>query len=85
MATSPVTAVFAENAAGTLDGITGWAAADVVNKITPADISDPQELNARAAALSAAARNHDLRRSSRHWWVTPCGHRHGKSTPKRDA
>jgi PAS domain S-box-containing protein len=31
----------------------GYAAADVVNKITPADISDPLELIARAAALSA--------------------------------
>ncbi|HWV98600.1 MAG TPA: PAS domain S-box protein, partial [Candidatus Acidoferrum sp.] len=31
----------------------GYAAADVVNKITPADISDPQEVVARAAALSA--------------------------------
>ena len=31
----------------------GYAAADVVNKITPADISDPQEVIARAAALSA--------------------------------
>src|SRR5512140_2414875 len=30
----------------------GYAAADVVNKITPADISDPQELIARAKALS---------------------------------
>ena len=30
----------------------GYAAADVVNKITPADISDPQELIIRAAALS---------------------------------
>src|ERR1035437_1220440 len=30
-----------------------YAAADVVNKITPADISDPQELIARAVALSA--------------------------------
>src|SRR5260370_5885439 len=30
----------------------GYAADDVVNKITPADISDPQELIARAAALS---------------------------------
>ena len=30
----------------------GYAAADVVNKITPADISDPQEVIARAAALS---------------------------------
>ena len=31
----------------------GYAAGDVVNKITPADISDPQEVIARAKALSA--------------------------------
>jgi PAS domain S-box-containing protein len=31
----------------------GYAAVDVANKITPADISDPQELIVRAAALSA--------------------------------
>src|SRR6202790_2360564 len=31
----------------------GYAAADVVNKITPADISDPQEVITRAVALSA--------------------------------
>src|SRR5476649_3037674 len=31
----------------------GYQAADVVNKITPADISDPQEVIARAQALSA--------------------------------
>jgi PAS domain S-box-containing protein len=30
----------------------GYAAADVVNKVTPAEISDPQELVARAKALS---------------------------------
>jgi PAS domain S-box-containing protein len=30
----------------------GYSAADVVNRITPADISDPQELIARATALS---------------------------------
>src|SRR6185369_15612045 len=30
----------------------GYAAADVISKITPADISDSQELVARAAALS---------------------------------
>jgi PAS domain S-box-containing protein len=31
----------------------GYAAVDVVNRITPADISDPQELITRAATLSA--------------------------------
>ena len=31
----------------------GYAAADVMNKITPAEISDPQEIIARARALSA--------------------------------
>jgi PAS domain S-box-containing protein len=31
----------------------GYSAADVMNKITPADISDPQEVIARARALSA--------------------------------
>ena len=31
----------------------GYTAADVMNKITPADISDPQEVIARAEALSA--------------------------------
>ena len=31
----------------------GYAAVDVVNKITPVDISDPQDVIARAAALSA--------------------------------
>ncbi|MDB5860866.1 MAG: Aerobic respiration control sensor protein ArcB [Ramlibacter sp.] len=30
----------------------GYAAVDVINKVTPADISDPQELVARAKALS---------------------------------
>ncbi|MDB6003665.1 MAG: hypothetical protein JWR15_652, partial [Prosthecobacter sp.] len=30
----------------------GYAAADVLNKITPAEISDPQEVIARAEALS---------------------------------
>ena len=30
----------------------GYQAADVVNRITPADISDPPELIARAAVLS---------------------------------
>src|ERR1700676_5417438 len=31
----------------------GYTAEEVLNKITPADISDPQEIIARAAALSA--------------------------------
>src|SRR4249919_2740182 len=31
----------------------GYVAVDVVNQITPADISDPQELTARATALSS--------------------------------
>jgi PAS domain-containing protein len=31
----------------------GYSPADVVNKITPADISDPQEIICRARALSA--------------------------------
>src|ERR1700710_2803548 len=30
----------------------GYAAADVLNRVTPADISDPQEVIARAHALS---------------------------------
>ena len=37
----------------------GYAAADVVNKITPADISDPQEMIARAKALSEELRHAD--------------------------
>ena len=36
----------------------GYTAAEVMNKITPADISDPQEVIARAKALSAGARDH---------------------------
>ena len=36
----------------------GYAAADVLNKITPADISDPQEVIARAKALSAELGTH---------------------------
>jgi len=35
------------------EGMLGYAAADVINEITPADISDPMELIARAQALSA--------------------------------
>ncbi len=36
----------------------GYAAVDVMNKITPADISDPQELLARAKVLSDAYATH---------------------------
>jgi PAS domain S-box-containing protein len=36
----------------------GYAAADVMNKITPADISDPDELIARARGLSAELATH---------------------------
>ena len=34
----------------------GYTAAEVMNKITPADISDPREVIARAAALSSELR-----------------------------
>ena len=43
----------------------GYAATEVVNKITPADISDPQEVVARARELSAGTRNHDRTRLRR--------------------
>jgi signal transduction histidine kinase len=36
----------------------GYTAAEVMNKITPADISDPQEIIARAAALSLELGTH---------------------------
>jgi PAS domain-containing protein len=36
----------------------GYAAADVMNRITPADISDPQEVIARAKALSVELSAH---------------------------
>jgi PAS domain S-box-containing protein len=42
----------------------GYAAAEVVNQITPADISDPQEVIARAKTSSSPPR---LRRASRPW------------------
>jgi len=41
----------------------GYAAAVVMNKITPADISDPQEVIARAKASNSEPRS---RRDSRH-------------------
>ncbi len=44
----------------------GYTAADVLNKITPADISDPQELIARAEALSFELGT-TITPASRHW------------------
>ena len=41
----------------------GYTAAEVMNKITPADISDPQEVIARAKASNSEPRS---RRDSRH-------------------
>jgi hypothetical protein len=37
----------------------GYAAAEVLNKITPADISDPQEVIARAKGAEPGAGHHD--------------------------
>ena len=37
----------------------GYTAVEVVDKITPADISDPQEVIARAKALSVELAHHD--------------------------
>ena len=49
----------------------GYAAADVMNKITPADISDPQEVIARAKALERGVATPRLSRASRHWCSRP--------------
>jgi PAS domain S-box-containing protein len=49
----------------------GYAASDMIDKITPADISDPKEVVARAHALSAEARR--LPRVSRRWCSKPRG------------
>ena len=49
----------------------GYTAAEVVNKITPADISDPQEVIARAKALERRARRPRSRRASRRWSSRP--------------
>jgi len=48
----------------------GYTAAHVMNKITPADISDPQEVIARATALSAELGRRS-RRASRRWCSRP--------------
>jgi PAS domain S-box-containing protein len=44
----------------------GYQAVEVVNKINPSDIHDPQEVMARAQALSLELAT-PLRRASRHW------------------
>ena len=44
----------------------GYTAVEVVNKITPADISDPQEVIARAEALSLELGTRS-RPALRHW------------------
>jgi PAS domain S-box-containing protein len=48
----------------------GYTAAEVMNKITPADISDPQEVIARAKALSVELGTRS-RRASRRWCSRP--------------
>ena len=48
----------------------GYAAADVLDKITPADISDPQEVIARAKALSLELGT-PITRASKHWSLRP--------------
>lgn len=48
----------------------GYTAAEVMNKITPADISDPQEVIARAEALSVELGTRS-RQASRHWSSRP--------------
>ena len=45
----------------------GYTAAEVMNTITPADISDPQEVIARAEARSASSSERRLHRASRRW------------------
>jgi len=44
----------------------GYTAAEVINKVTPADISDPQEVIARAQELSL-----ELGTASRRWCSRP--------------
>ena len=46
----------------------GYAAADVINKIILADITDPQEAFTRAKALNSTPRSH---RASKHWCARP--------------
>ena len=48
----------------------GYKASEVVGKITPADLSDPQELIARAKALSIEF-NTPIAPVSKHWFSRP--------------
>ena len=48
----------------------GYTAAEVLNKITPAEISDPQEVIARAKALSLELGT-GIAPASRHWCSRP--------------
>ncbi len=48
----------------------GYTAAEVMDKITPADISDPEEVVARAKALSSSSIRRS-RRASRPWCSRP--------------
>jgi PAS domain S-box-containing protein len=50
----------------------GYAASDVIDQITPADISDPKELIARAAELSEELGT-PIARVSRPWCSRPHG------------
>ena len=49
----------------------GYAAADVMNKITPADISDPQEADRARQGPERRARHPDHARASRPWSSRP--------------
>ncbi len=49
----------------------GYTAAEVMNKITPADISDPQEVIARAQSAERRARHVRSRRALRPWCSRP--------------
>ena len=46
----------------------GYAAAEVLNKITPADISDPQEAHRARRGLERRARDDRSPRASRPWY-----------------
>ena len=49
----------------------GYTAAEVVNKISPSDIHDPQEVMARAAGAERSSSPPPSRRASRRWRSRP--------------